>query len=569
MAGRSVIVLGTGGAGLRAALELYRAGIVVRVVSKGAPGASGATPSAIFSYCCAVPGDPANPSGLFRDDLLRSGLTVNDPHLVEWMCRDGYPRLQDLVQLGMPWSRSAEGDFDRANLPGHSATRAFHAGWRTGKALSTTLLKACLRAGIPFSQYHFALDVKIDEEGKIGLVMLDWLRGEAAVWECDALILATGGASAIYRLHTNPPGQTGDGMAMALRAGGEAVDMEFMQMYPTVLVHPPAVYGMEIATGRLFSAGARLLNRHGEDFYHRWEQGMVGQATRDSLARAIAREIATGGGTEAGGVYVDARNVPALMEQSRYVKFLQDLGVDLSRDMQQVAPGAHYSLGGVKVHPPAACPGMPGVFVAGEVMGGVHGANRLAGNALPETQVFGALAARESIEYLRSKPSSPVQPGDTRPRPVEQGESQVWGSICLARTRPSGRPVEELELDLREVMQQYGATIRTGPGLEEALARVEKLRRAFREQMMLPGRPGVWHPELLKAAELANMLEVAQALLACALVRTESRGAHFRDDFPDRDERFDGHNFVVRGHGEKMRVFRCDRTGKEKVEVWP
>ncbi|MGE5254663.1 MAG: FAD-binding protein, partial [Planctomycetaceae bacterium] len=282
-----------------------------------------------------------------------------------------------------------------------------------------------------------------------------------------------------------------------------------------------------------------------------------------------AREIAAGEGTEAGGVCVDARNVPALMEQSRYVKFLQDLGVDLSRDMQQVAPGAHYSLGGVKVQPPTACLGMPGVFASGEVMGGVHGANRLAGNALPETQVFGALAARESIEYLRSKSYAPVRPGDMKPRPVERGESQVWDSLCLARTRQSGRPVEELEFNLREIMQRYGATIRTGPGLEEALARVEKLRRTFREEMMLPVRPGVWHPELVKATELANMLEVAQALLACALVRTETRGAHFRDDFPDRDERFDGHNFVVRGHGEKMSVFRCDRSGKEKVQVWP
>ncbi len=272
MHGGSVVVVGTGGAGLRAALELQRAGNQVWVVSKGAAGASGATPSALFSYCSASPSDPSNSVELFREDVLRSGLTVNDPLLVELMCRDGYRRMEDLDRLGMSWARSSSGEFALSWLPGHSVARAFYVDRRTGKALSMTLLRACLRTGVRFVQYHAVLDLLVDGGRAAGLVLLDWVRGEAVVWRCDGVIIASGGAPGIYRLHTNPPGQTGDGMAAILRAGGELVDMEFMQMYPTVLVHPPAAYGMEIATGHLMAAGARLFNRKGEEFFNRWEK---------------------------------------------------------------------------------------------------------------------------------------------------------------------------------------------------------------------------------------------------------------------------------------------------------
>ena len=571
----AVVVLGSGGAGLRAALELKQAGLDVWVVSKGAADASGATPSGLFSYCTGNPADPANSVERFREDVLRSGLTVNDPLLVDAYSRDGYARLQDLARMGMPWTRSADGEIARAWLPGHSVNRAFHVDWRTGKAMSTTLLRACVKAGVRFSQYEMALDLLV-EEGKVkGLVMLNWIEGKAFVWNCDAVILATGGAPAMFRLHTNPPGQTGDGMAMVLRAGGELVDMEFMQMYPTALVFPPAAYGMEIATGRLLAAGGRLFNRHGEEFFQRWEKGPVGQATRDTLARAIAREIAAGGGTDAGGVYFDGRHVPELGEQDRHVKFLQDLGVDPARGVVQVAPGAHYSLGGVRAKAPTSCVGLSGLFAAGEVMGGLHGANRLAGNALSETQVFGALAGREAIEYLKhqlreggSKDRRGKEP-ESKKRPAARGESRVWDVLCDARARTGGEEIGSLHKALRDVVQECGGMVRTGAGLEKGLARVRNLRQAFVERLSLPDLSDKWHPGLLKAAEMANMLEAAQALLASALARTESRGAHFRDDHPKMDPGFHGHNFVVRGEGEKTAVYRLVRDRKERRKVWP
>jgi len=574
MSGYSVIVLGTGAAGLRAALDLKQAGLEVLVVSKGAAEASGATPSALFSYCTGNPSDPVNSVERFREDVLRSGITANDPLMVDFFCRDGYARLQDLARMGMPWTRDEKGELDQASLPGHSVSRAFHVGWRTGKALSNTLLQACLKAGIRFVQYQMAVDFLINKDRIEGLVMLDWLQGEASVWKCDVLILATGGAPAIYRLHTNPPGQTGDGMAMVLRAGGELVDMEFMQMYPTVLVFPPAVYGKEFPTGRLLAAGARLLNRSGEDFFKRWETGPVGQATRDKLARAIAREITAGGGTDAGGVYIDARNVSLIREQERYVKFLQDLGVDPVRAPQHVAPGAHFSLGGVKVDPPVSCAGIAGVFAAGEVVGGVHGANRLAGNALTETQVFGALAGQGAIEYLRRIPSGNgiikgVHGASDKARPPARGESALLDSLCAAQARSSGKAIEEMQSALRNIVQEYGWMVRTGPSLENGLAQLKSLRQTFLKQLALPPRSGVWHPELLKAVELANMLDAAQALFTSALSRTESRGAHFRDDYPEKKKEFDGHNFLVRGYGEKMTVYRLDRERNERRQAWP
>lgn len=571
----SITVLGTGGAGLRAALQLRRAGLPVVAATKGGAGASGATPSGIFSYCCARPGDPSNPPELFRQDILNSGLTVNDPALVDLMCRDGYTRLEDLVEMGMPWTQSPEGKLAVVWLPGHQAARAFHADNRTGRAMSDVLLRACLQAGVQFHQYQIAMDLLLQKGAVVGIAMLDAMSGEATAWRCDAVVVAAGGAPAIYRLHTNPPGQTGDGMALLLRAGGELVDMEFMQMYPTVLVHPQAVYGMELPTGRILSQGARLLNRRGEEFFGRWENGSAGKATRDVLARAIAKEIASGGGSEAGGVYLDARHIPEGMERNRYNKYLRELGIDLTESLQQVAPGAHYSLGGVKISPSTACEGMKGVFAGGEVAGGVHGANRLAGNALTETQVFGALAGQAAADYLRGQRDGgmPTASGasslEPDRRPLQRGESALWDALCEARHRHLGVPLEELRGTLRSVVQQHASVIRTGPGLEEGLAEIERLRRAFFSQLTLPPSTESWHPELLEAVELANMLEVAQALLASALVRTESRGAHYREDYPNRRGDWDGCNLQVRGTGNSMAVYRCHRESGEREQVWP
>ncbi len=571
MSETSVVIIGTGGAGLRAALELRRAGVEVVVVSKGAAGASGATPSGLYSYCTSKPGDSTNPPERFREDVLRSGLTVNDPLLVDCLCRDGYARLLDLADWGMPWDRSANGEIDHSQLPGHSASRAFFVDRRTGQAMSQTLLRACLKAGVRFVQYQATLDLLCDGGRVRGLVMLDWVNGEAAVWECEVVILASGGAPGIYRLTTNPPGQTGDGMALALRAGGDLVDMEFMQMYPTVLVHPPSVYGMEFATAQLLAAGARLLNRNGEEFFSRWEKATVGRATRDVLSRGIAREIASGGGTEAGGVILDARNVPHMLKADRYVRYLEELGVTPLRNTLQVAPGAHYSLGGIRVKAPTSCVGLSGLFAAGEVMGGVHGANRLAGNALAETQVFGALAGQEALAYLRK--SGPGNQGekssDLAGRPPRKGESWVWDAICEARARKAGFPIGELQGKIRDLMQQYGAVIRTASGLEQGMKHVHELEECFLHRLALPDRPEKWHPEWLTAAEAINMLHVSRTLLASAQARAESRGAHFRDDHPDLDPKWNGHNLIARGTGEKVAVFRRDRSSNQERQVWP
>jgi succinate dehydrogenase/fumarate reductase flavoprotein subunit len=571
---RSVAVIGTGGAGLRAALELRRAGVSVVIFSKGAAGASGATPSGLYSFCVGRPGDPSNPPDLFHKDVLRSGLTVNDPSLVGYLCKDGYARLEDLLHLGMPWARSADGEIIRGSLQGHSAPRAFSVDRRTGQAMSTALLRACVQAGARFLQYHAVLDLIVDQGTLRGMVLLDWVNGQASVRGCDAAILSTGGAAGIYHLNTNPPGQSGDGMALILRAGGELVDMEFMQMYPTVLVHPRAAYGMDLPSGLLLRAGARLVNRRGEEFFHRWEKGPVVRATRDVLARAIAREIVAGGGTDSEGVILDSTHIPQEFESDRYVRFLRDLGVDPAKEPLQVAPGAHFSLGGVRVRPPTSCAGISGIFAAGEVVGGVHGANRLAGNALPETQVFGALAGQEALAFLEKRKipegekrmDSELAPGG---RPPQRGESFLWDAINEAGSRSSGCSIGNLEGKLRDRMQEYAAVVRTGTGLKKALGALEDLCSAFYEQLYLPTRPERWHPEWLAAVETASMLEVSKALLASALVRTESRGAHYRDDHPDLDENWNGDNLIVQGQGKKMSVSRLRRGSSERRKVWP
>jgi succinate dehydrogenase/fumarate reductase flavoprotein subunit len=218
--------------------------------------------------------------------------------------------------------------------------------------------------------------------------------------------------------------------------------------------------------------------------------------------------------------------------------------------------------------------GISGIFAAGEVVGGVHGANRLAGNALPETQVFGALAGQEVLAFLRNRGRSGEEKGlklNLAPagRPIESGECPLWDTVNEARSRSSGSSVGDLEAKLQDLMQESAAVIRTGAGLENALIDLEGLRSAFNDHLCLPHRPDRWHPEWLSAVEVASMLEVSQALLASALVRTESRGAHYRDDHPDLKEEWNGHNLIVQGQGPKMSVFRLHRGSNERRKVWP
>jgi len=204
-------------------------------------------------------------------------------------------------------------------------------------------------------------------------------------------------------------------------------------------------------------------------------------------------------------------------------------------------------------------------------MGGVHGANRLAGNALMEIQVFGALAGQEALAYLRK--SGPGKGGekssDLAGRPPRKGESWVWDAICEARARNAGFPIGELQVKIRDLMQQYGAVIRTASGLEEAMRQVHELEDGFLHRLALPNRPEKWHPDWLAAAETINMLQVSRTLLAGAQTRAESRGAHFRDDHPDLDPKWNGHNLIVRGAGEKVVVFRRDRSSNQERQVWP
>lgn len=568
---KTVLILGTGAAGMRAAIELRRSGIRAIAVSKGAASASGATPSALYSYCCGREGDPQNSPERFREDVLRSGLSVNDPDLVELLARDGFPRLEDLTEMGMPWTRAEGGDYDLGMLPGHSAPRAFHVGRSTGRALTATLTREGLKAGVEFLQYHVALDL-IMRNGKVaGAILLDLVSGQAVFQPCGAVVIATGGFAGVFGLNTNPPGATGDGLAMVLRAGGELADMEFMQMYPTVLVAPPRVAGMEIPTSQILSADAKLLNRDKEEFFGRWEKVPVGQATRDVLARAIAREIHSGGGTDAGGVYLDARNVRLDLNSDRYIRFLKVMGVDPTADLQEVAPGAHYSLGGIRVTAPCSCPGLEGVFAAGEVVSGVHGANRLAGNALTETQVFGAAAGRAAAQYLSREGCSREDCSPTQCRPPERGESRLYDGLCDAGERGTGQTPFGIRERLTKVMDRYAATIRTSESLTYARNEIASLREEFRTSVGIPSPKAgeSWFPRLLQYVETANMLSVAEALVISGLVRPESRGSHYRDDFPGRDSAWDGRNVVTRmnPHGESLEVFIRDRASGERRQV--
>ncbi len=538
------LIVGGGGAGLRAALELARGDYKVAVVSKVFPTRSH-TVSAQGGITAALANVDDDRWEWHMYDTVKGGDWLGDQDAIEFMCREAASAVYELEHMGLPFSRLASGRIYQRPFGGQSkhfggeqAVRTCAAADRTGHALLHTLYQQNIRHRTQFFDECFALDLVRDTEGYcLGITALDIETGDPLLIEARVTLLATGGAGRVFGNTSNALINTGDGLGMVLRAGLPLQDMEFWQFHPTGIA----------GVGCLITEGARgeggyLLNRHGERFMRRYARHAQDLAGRDVVARAIAVEIAEGRGCGAHGDHVElkldhlgeaaiAQKLPGIRDLS--IRFA---GIDPVRAPIPVAPTAHYMMGGIptnlhgQVVVPAYCgpeEPVPGLYAIGEcACVSVHGANRLGGNSLLDLVVFGRAAGRHMLGTLHDNPFPRALPDDAGEPGLER----------LARWERGGSErVAAITADLRRVMQRHCGVFRTDALLREGLDALDGLEARL-AQAGLGDRSRVFNTARIEALELENLLAVARATLVSALNRTESRGAHTREDFPQRDD---------------------------------
>lgn len=538
------LIVGGGGAGLRAALQLARSDYKVAVVSKVFPTRSH-TVSAQGGITAALANVDDDRWEWHMYDTVKGGDWLGDQDAIEFMCREAPSAVYELEHMGLPFSRLADGRIYQRPFGGQSkhfggeqATRTCAAADRTGHALLHTLYQQNLKHRTQFFDEFFALDLLRDAEGYcLGMSAISIETGEPLLIEARATLLATGGAGRVFGNSSNAMINTGDGLGMALRAGLPLQDMEFWQFHPTGI----AGVGCLITEG-VRGEGGYLLNRHGERFMDRYAPHARDLAGRDVVARAIAIEIAEGRGCGPQGDYVELKldhlGEAAIMQKLPGIRELSIhfAGVDPVTAPIPVAPTAHYMMGGIptNLHGQVVAPAnygpeepVPGLYAAGEcACVSVHGANRLGGNSLLDLVVFGRAAGRHMLEYLRENPYPRSLPDD-----AEDGIR-----ARLARWERSGSErVAAIGDDLRRVMQTHCGVFRTDAVLREGIRQLEALEARL-ERAGLTDTSRVFNTARIEALELENLMAVARATLVSAHARTESRGAHSREDFPRRDD---------------------------------
>jgi len=544
-----ILVIGAGAAGLQAATECASKGLQVTVLDKGVIGNDCATVSAKGLGAVGRWSPPGDSPDVHIEDTLKSGCYINDPALVALMARRAESVLLDLDSRGMPFDRNPDGSWAlHGGTAGHRFPRNIGFSDITGKMFIDTLVADARRRRVQMLRDYLVVSLLTGPDGVAGALALDVTGGEFVVFRSKACIIATGGIGQLYPLTSNCLQNTGDGIAIALRAGVPGRDLEFVQFYPATVVYPLTLRSMNTNS---IGLGAQLKNRDRHRFMQDYEPEKLEEVTRDRLAQCIYNEIISGRGTEHGGVYLDATVVPGEVYATRIPSewnLCVKAGFDLTRDSLEVAPAAHYYMGGIVMDTSTAT-SIPGLFACGECSAGVNGANRLANNSLTETVVMGKVAGESAGKFARENGFASFDA-----RTVE--EPFEWASRHLEA--PANAPwLREARETIRTAMWEGVGITRTAAGIEKAKRRLGDLRRASLAGFRLsPGRsrassgqsvpsgtglaasrpnPGRMNRDLVMAIETDFMLTVASAIAEAAAVRTESRGAHFRSDFPKQD----------------------------------
>lgn len=520
-----VLVIGSGGAGSRAAIEAKKHGLDVIIVSKGLSFKSGCTPLAEGGYNAAfayVDADDSTQAHL--EDTLKGGGYLNDPELARILVEEAPERLTELESYGALFDRQESGKLNQRPFGGQTYRRTCFQGDRTGHEMMTALKEEIIRQDIRTVDEVMITTLLQDSEGRIGGACgISLSDTKFMVFLAKSTIVTTGGAGWIYPVTSNALQKTGDGYAMAWQAGADLLDMEQVQFHPTGMLYPDSRRGV-LVTEAVRGEGGRLINSQGERFMTNYDpRGEL--ATRDVVARAIYNEIMEGRGTPSGGVYLDVTHLPPEVIEEKLETMLlqfQDVGVDIREEPMEVAPTAHHFMGGARINPQCET-SIPNLYAAGEAAGGVHGANRLGGNALAETQVFGRRSGEAAAQNVL-KSSFKLDPSF-----LEMEEERIDKLFKNGDYYPF-----QLKNELQEVMWNNVAIIRREKGLKSALKEIAAIKDKM-ERMIVPDVSG-YNQHLLDALELENMVLIAELVTKSALIREESRGAHYRADYPDRKD---------------------------------
>lgn len=542
-----VLIIGAGGAGLRAAVEAASNNLSVGVVSKSLLGkahtvmAEGGIAAAMANV------DPKDSWQTHFCDTMKGGKFLNNWRMAQMHAQESPDRIRELEEWGALFDRTPDGEILQRAFGGHTYKRLCHVGDRTGLEMIRTLQDKGVHSGIDVYM-ELTIFRLFKDSGKIAGAIGYWRKtGEFVVFKVKAIVLATGGGGKAYQITSNSWECTGDGHALAYEAGAELIDMEFFQFHPTGMVWPPGVKGLLVTEG-VRGEGGLLRNNKNERFMQRYDPQRMELSTRDMVSRSIYTEVKEGRGSPHGGVFLDISHLPAERVKkklpSMYHQFKDLADVDITKEPMEVGPTAHYMMGGVRVDADTGTSTIPGLFGCGEVTGGMHGANRLGGNSLSDLVVFGRRAGAGATEYARKLTSFPT---------VDKNELEKAAKDMEAPFQRSGdEDPYQIHRELQESMQGLVGIFRTEADLKKGISKIEELKQRTAKVAVKGDRaynPG-WH----LVGDLKSMLTVSETVAKAALARKESRGAHSRLDYPNMDEKFGKLNVVISRKGDEMEI---------------
>jgi len=563
-----VVVIGAGGAGIRAAIECAQRGMNTGMISKSLLGkahtvmAEGGMAAALGNV------DSRDNWKIHFRDTMRGGKFLNQWRMAELHAQQAPDRVNELEDMGAVFDRTKEGLINQRNFGGHRYPRLAHVGDRTGLEMIRTLQDFCVHQGIATHMECIALDILTTDGAVSGLVAYWRETGRFIIFKTKAIILATGGAGRAWSVTSNSWEYTGDGLGMAYRSGAELMDLEFTQFHPTGMVWPPSVKGILVTEG-VRGEGGILLNNKNERFMfnyipkkfaketaetieeaERWVQGDNDARrppellTRDVVAKAIMREVKEGRGSEHGGVYLDiaTRRPKEYIKKklpSMYHQFIELAEVDITQEKMEVGPTLHYFMGGIKVDHDTQQTNIPGLFACGECAAGLHGANRLGGNSLSDLLVFGKLSGEYASKYCKKTPSK------------ESNEEDIINIIRKNTdilNREKGSNPYLLHQKIQKTMDDHVGIVREEKELQEGINKLQDIKTEINNIKAFPASQ--YNPGWNLAIDLNNMIVICEAVARAALKRKESRGAHTRLDYPEETEEGLTFNSVIKKAGD-------------------
>ncbi|WP_393971771.1 FAD-binding protein [Oxyplasma meridianum] len=538
-----VLVIGAGGAGLRAAISAADAGLKTTVVSKSLIGkahtvmAEGGIAASLGNV------DPKDNWQVHFGDIMEEGVYLSNWRIAEILAKEVPERVFELEKWGALFDRTPDGRILQRAFGGHTYRRLCHVGDRTGLELIRTLQDQALHRDIDILDELYITKLVKDGDRVTGAIGIKMNTGEFYALSAKAVVIATGGAGKVYKVTSNSWESTGDGIKLAYEIGATLMDMEMFQFHPTGMVYPPGVRGLLVTEG-VRGEGGILLNNKMERYMLKYSPEKKELDARDVVARANYAEIQAGRGTEHGGVYLDiTHKSPQYIKEKlphMYMQYLEFAGVDITKEKMEVAPTIHYQMGGIRFDPETCMSSVNGLFAAGEVACGLHGANRLGGNSLADILVFGRRAGNSAAEFAKKESLVEI--------PEDEVQDQI--SSVLSFLKEKGTNPYSIMDQLTTAMSDNVGILRDEDHLNKGLEKILELKKQYASLGVPGGRR--YNHGLLACMELKSMLIVSEAIVRSALLRKESRGAHARTDYPKKSKEW-LKNIIINKDGENMK----------------